>query len=750
MQQFYTLFKKEISGYFQNRFAPLMVFIYLAVSVGAAFYSGYTKMHDTALYALFSSQLYIMAALMPALTMRLWAEEYKSGTIEFLLTQPLRYYQPVAAKAAAAFIFGIFFSLLLLPFIWEASNQINIDWGNILCAYCGLWLVILVFSTAGALISSLNKNTIAVYLLSLSATVLPIAISVSHFRAAYTDFLLAEINIGDVFYFLALSATFFLLNVTVLRLNASAQSYKILRFCAFCALLLSGTAALCLAVYVLLPHKFDMTMHRLYTPQTLSKQIAESLKGPISIDVYISKDYVERNTEYARYYQQVMRFLKKYEKLSNKKIKVSAIKVEPFSKLENIVLSSQLYYEENIYGSKDYFGAVIRNENGEGVVIRHFLAARGPYLEKDVDVALLKLSRDDVLKNVGVYLDVLQNIDDFQGFLLNLENDYNTVSIPEDIYEISPLLDLLILINPKEVPPYFTNAVDKYLAAGGKVLLFFDFLTDNQPNTVNMKSLNFLGMINRLGLTFSGNLIDNAKADTNVAKSGLPVRLYKAVEFDATDDKYATTPIITNGEHLVGVLLQEKNSVGSANSAQVALFGDTDMLIDNNWIAAQSPDKNPYDTVYKSANIEILRGLIDKILGNDIYNSLPVRYERQNTFSISDKIYNLLYEINAPIYLRLSSELLDARTAVDDGIFQNPDKIAQMLQISEAGQKISELELQTENLIYNVSQQYQQRIRIMMVSQILLTPLLLALLLALIIFIAQKKQQRIVWRFMDE
>ena len=84
MQQFKALFKKEMSGYFRSHFAYFVFFIYLFISIGGAFYFGeYLAMHDTAVYALFYLQPVILVLLIPALTMRLWSDEYKSGTAEF-------------------------------------------------------------------------------------------------------------------------------------------------------------------------------------------------------------------------------------------------------------------------------------------------------------------------------------------------------------------------------------------------------------------------------------------------------------------------------------------------------------------------------------------------------------------------------------------------------------------------------------------------------------------------------------------
>ncbi len=758
MQQFYALFKKEFHGYFQSYFALAIVFIYLLISSGIAFYTSYLDMHDTGLYALFNMQIYIQAALIPALTMKLWAEEYKSGTAEFLLTQPLEYRKPVIAKICAAMMFAVFMSLLLLPFIHDSAELITLDWGNIVCDYIGLWLIIFVFCAVGSLISALNKNMISVYLLSLFSTAFLAFIPATHFRAAYTDFLLAEIAVGDWLYFLTVGGVLVFLNILVLQLRASAQKYKMPRFIAFGAMLLGGVAALNFVAYTLFEQKYDATAQKIYTPQQISRDIVKDLKEPLCIDVYISKDYVNRNIEYSRYYQQVMRFLKKYEKLSNKKIKVNAVTVEPFSQMETIVLKSGLYFEENIYGSKDYFGATVHNEDGEGVAIKHFLAARSPYLEKDIDTAILKISRAEVIKNIGVYLDPFQYLDDFQGLMLNLENDYNLINFTDDVYAISPKLDLLLLVNPKKLSSEFKSAIDKYIVGGGKVIILFDFFTDNQSSNVNIEHFSLLNLISSWGINFSGQIVDEAKPVAEYAPSGLPIVIYKAVDFDIKDSERIVTPLITDDKQMIGALIQgkfpplhsENASTKQSADAQVAVFGDVDLIIDDNWIAEQSPDKNPYDTVFKSSNIEVLRNLIDRMVGNNIYFSLPIRHAQHNTFSISEKLYNRIYAQNAPTYFKLSAELIDARSDIEAGIPQNPDRIEQMLQSGAAGQRISELEIEAENILHKMSRQYKSEVQLLFISQVLVVPTLVTFVLFLIMFVIRRKHRKNIKEFMNE
>ncbi|MBR6355317.1 MAG: Gldg family protein, partial [Alphaproteobacteria bacterium] len=491
MQQFKALWLKELGGYFQSSFAYMILFIYMFVSVGGAFYFGsYLALHDPSVYALFYLQPIVLTALLPAVTMRLWSEEYKSGTAEYLLTQPLEAWQPVAAKFAAATVFGWFMSLLLLPFIFFTAQYLTLDWGSIVCSYIGLALFVALFCALGAFVSALNKNIIVSYLLTVFFMALVIALPITKLYESYTDFLLAEIGFSDMAYFVLLTAVFVFLNILVLEYRYSAQKNKTWRFAGFSAMLLAGTVLFVFALDLLFAHKFDLSAHNFYTPQPQTRKLIAKIDKPISIDVYIAKDFRAHNVEYFRYYQQVKRFLEKYRDLSGKMIRLNVTEVEPFSQMEDVVLSYGLYYEENASGTKDYFGAVVRDNDAHGVTIKQFTAERGAYLEKDIDSALLKLTDDGSLRrSIGVYLDPTQNLEQFNGLLLNLEEDYNIVRVDDEVYELSPNIDMLILINPKLISTMFRYALDQYIMNGGKVVTFFDLVTKNQTDEVNLQML---------------------------------------------------------------------------------------------------------------------------------------------------------------------------------------------------------------------------------------------------------------------
>lgn len=168
MKQLTAVIGKEFSGYFKNYTAYIVMSVYLFLSFAATFYSAYFfEYNNQNLVSYFIYQPIILNLLIPALTMKLWAEERKLGTLEFLLTQPISYATLVWGKFLAALSFGIIILLMTLPFVCYSAFLIHLDILNIISGYIALTLTTGALCALGCLVSSLNGNVIIAYLSSL-------------------------------------------------------------------------------------------------------------------------------------------------------------------------------------------------------------------------------------------------------------------------------------------------------------------------------------------------------------------------------------------------------------------------------------------------------------------------------------------------------------------------------------------------------------------------------------------------------
>jgi ABC-2 type transport system permease protein len=160
------IMRRELASYFATPIAYVVLVIFLlqanmfAFGFGQFFERGQA---DLAPFFNFLPWLYLF--LIPAVSMRLWSEERKNGSIELLLTQPVTLWQAVLGKFFAAWIFVGIALLLTFP-IWITVNYLgNPDNGAILAAYFGSLFVAGGFLAVGSLMSSLTKNQLIAFLL---------------------------------------------------------------------------------------------------------------------------------------------------------------------------------------------------------------------------------------------------------------------------------------------------------------------------------------------------------------------------------------------------------------------------------------------------------------------------------------------------------------------------------------------------------------------------------------------------------
>lgn len=162
-----TVAAKEFNGYFKTYTAYVVLGVYLLLSFAAVFYSAsFFEYDNRGLISFFVYQPEILNILLPALTMKMWAEERRQGTLEFLLTQPVRLPLLVLGKFLAAFAFGLCLLLTILPFVIYASSLVEYDVLNLISAFCGAVMAVAALCALGCMVSAFNGNVIIAYLSS--------------------------------------------------------------------------------------------------------------------------------------------------------------------------------------------------------------------------------------------------------------------------------------------------------------------------------------------------------------------------------------------------------------------------------------------------------------------------------------------------------------------------------------------------------------------------------------------------------
>ncbi len=167
LKKIYIIFDRELKGYFRTPLASIFLLVFLALSSGMTFFLGRFFERDQAdLTAFFAWHPWLFLILMPAIGMRLWAEERRSGTIELLITLPVTNMQLVIGKFLASWIFTLIALILTMP-IWVTVNYLgNPDNNVILISYIGSWLMAGAFLALTSCLSALTKNQVIAFIIS--------------------------------------------------------------------------------------------------------------------------------------------------------------------------------------------------------------------------------------------------------------------------------------------------------------------------------------------------------------------------------------------------------------------------------------------------------------------------------------------------------------------------------------------------------------------------------------------------------
>jgi ABC-2 type transport system permease protein len=233
MKNVLTIFKKEFSSYFNSPIAYISIIAFILLSMFFVFYVQFFFVVKQATMASFFRVLpFLLVPFAPAITMRLWAEEKKSGTMEVLMTFPVTDLEVVLGKYLAGLAFLTLMILLSFTLLLTVSILGHPDPGPIIGGYLGAILLGAAYLAIGICISSFTENQIVAFLVTLVVlallvflgwatvlTLLPNFISLStHF-----DYIaLGYIRLNDIVYYLTVIVFFLFLT----RLSIESRKWK--------------------------------------------------------------------------------------------------------------------------------------------------------------------------------------------------------------------------------------------------------------------------------------------------------------------------------------------------------------------------------------------------------------------------------------------------------------------------------------------------------------------------------------------
>jgi len=243
MSQVWQIFKREFAAYFATPLAYVFIVIFLFTMGAFTFYIGHFYENGVAdLGVFFSYHPWLYLFLVPAIAMRLWAEERRTGTMELLLTLPVPLWATVVGKYLAAWAFTAAALALTFP-IWITVNYLgNPDNGVILAGYIGSLLMAGSYLAIGACLSATTNNqviafvvtVVVCFLFTISGAPLVLdffrawapltlitAISSFSFITHFAAITAGVLDLRDLIFFFSLIALFLTANVAILDLKKS-------------------------------------------------------------------------------------------------------------------------------------------------------------------------------------------------------------------------------------------------------------------------------------------------------------------------------------------------------------------------------------------------------------------------------------------------------------------------------------------------------------------------------------------------
>lgn len=237
------LLKRELFGYFATPIAYIFIVIFLVLNGFFTFEYGQFFSRDQAdLLSFFFYHPWLYLFLVPPLTMRLWAEERKTGTVELLMTLPVTLADAVLGKFLAVWLFTGLALALTFP-IWITVNYLgDPDNGVIVAAYIGSWLMAGAFLAVGSCLSALTKNQVIAFILSAvtcfvfvsigspdilsyvydwAPTWLVEGLASLSFYTHYQSIMRGVLDVRDIFYFLFFIGCWLLATVVVIDVKKS-------------------------------------------------------------------------------------------------------------------------------------------------------------------------------------------------------------------------------------------------------------------------------------------------------------------------------------------------------------------------------------------------------------------------------------------------------------------------------------------------------------------------------------------------
>ena len=496
---FKALFRREFLGYFRSPVAYVFIVIFLLATGGCAFFLGQLfESNQASMDPFFAFLPWLYLVLVPAVGMRLWAEERRTGTIELLFTLPVTIEQAVVAKFLAGWAFLAVALFLTFPIYMSIVYLGPPDHGVIFTGYLGALLMAGSYLAVTCWTSALSRNQVISFILSavvcfvlvlvgwgVFASILPgvlpaywvDVISNLGFISHFQQISRGVVDFRDLIYFGSVIGSF--LAITVLTLRSPSRRIMVSTVAAIVVL----TAAANFLGSRLL-WNLDLTQDRLYSLTDGSRQVIAKTPDGVEIKFYYSRSVKDLAPGVKVFAVRVEELLKRYAKLSSGKITFVSIDPKPDTDDDEAARKAGLSPLRLPSGDELFLGAVFQRGDKE-VVLAAFDPRREEQIEYDISETLFRLQAGERKK--AVILSSLPVMGGGNGgpptpgagaeawiFVTQLRKTFDVEEMKSDGDKVPSGTEVLLVIHPKNLPEKTLYAIDQYVVRGGRAIVLVD------------------------------------------------------------------------------------------------------------------------------------------------------------------------------------------------------------------------------------------------------------------------------------
>lgn len=334
--------QRELKSYFSGVIAYIVIGLFLLIT-GFFFFSVFFLNGRAELRNYFSLLPMILSFLIPALTMRLFAEENRSGSIETLLTLPVTEFQVVLGKYLASLISTLIMLAPTLFYVVTVAIFGTPDYGPIVGGFIGAIFLCAAFTSIGCFASAITKNQIVAWITgvlicfaltmldSISFLMPPVVVKFINYLSTsyhFDSICKGILDSRDFIYLISVIVVFFTITVLLQKKGAKWSKNLKLDFSLFAVLILLGNI-----VSVNSFKKIDLTEEKTFSLSNASKTLIKNIDEPLTVRVFMDKNLPSQFAQVSQYVQDI---LKEYKAVGNKNFNVYFMDM---SKEENIQMA---------------------------------------------------------------------------------------------------------------------------------------------------------------------------------------------------------------------------------------------------------------------------------------------------------------------------------------------------------------------------------------------------------------------------